>query len=83
MPGELPGMPSAVASGSWRTATRCWRPSGAVARYALHRGALLARPGGLVRADAPTRREAVDRLTADVLERAGWSEAPRLSGRCP
>jgi DNA-binding SARP family transcriptional activator len=27
--------------------------------------------------------EAVDRLTADVLERAGWSEAPRFAGALP
>ncbi len=33
----------------------------------------------------PGRREseAVDRLTADVLERAGLSEAPRSSGQLP
>ena len=75
-PGRSPATRSGAASGSWRTATRCCAAESAVARYA-YAEALSWLDLAASSARGAVQAEAVDQLTAEVMERAGWSEAPR------
>ena len=74
--GRSPATRSGEASGTWRIATRDARPK--ARRRAMptpRRSRWLDLAASSAR--GPVQAQAVDQLTAEVMERAGWSEAPR------